>query len=131
MATTESARPIVSLMTHVASDLAHLVQTEFRLARAEISEKLSDASNAGVYLALGGVVALGGFIALLFDIATWITVAGLPYQWSLLIVALVALAIGAGLATAGVNRLKGSAFVPNRTLEQMREDYVVAKEHVR
>jgi hypothetical protein len=118
-------------MTNVASDLAYLVQTEFRLARAEISEKLSDASNAGVYLALGGVVALGGFIALLFDIANWITVAGLPYQWSLLIVALVALAIGAGLAMAGVNRLKGSAFVPNRTLEQMREDYVVAKEHVR
>ena len=101
MATRKSARPIVSLMTHVASDLAYLVQTEFRLARAEISEKLSDASNAGVYLALGGVVALGGFIALLFDIANWITVAGLPYQRSLLIVALVALAIGAGLAMAG------------------------------
>ena len=80
MATRESTRPIVSLMTHVASDLAYLVQTEFRLARAEISEKLSDASNAGVYLALGGVVALGGFIALLFDIANWITVAGLPYR---------------------------------------------------
>jgi hypothetical protein len=41
MATKESARPIVSLMTHVASDLAYLVQTEFRLARAELREKTS------------------------------------------------------------------------------------------
>ena len=85
-------------MTHVASDLAYLVQTEFRLARAEMGEKLSVASNAGAYLAAGGVVALGGLIALLFDIARWITVAGLSYEWSLLIVALVALAIGEAIS---------------------------------
>jgi hypothetical protein len=131
MATRESARPIVSLMTHVASDLAYLVQTEFRLARAEMSEKVSVASNAGVYLTIGGVIALGGFIALLFDIASWINAAGLSYPWSLLIVALVTLAIDGTLAMTGVNRLKGSALVPKRTLEQMREDYTVAKEHAR
>jgi Putative Actinobacterial Holin-X, holin superfamily III len=131
MVTRESSRPIVSLMTHVASDLAYLVQTEFRLARAELGEKMSAASNAGVYLAFGGAVALGGFIALLFDIASWINAAGLSYPWSLLIVALVTLAIGAALAMIGVSRLKGPVLVPNRTLEQMREDYVVAKEHVR
>jgi uncharacterized membrane protein YqjE len=131
MATRETTRPIISLMTHVASDLAYLVQTEFRLARAEMGEKLSAASNAGVYLALGVVIALGGYIALVFDIAHWIAVAGLSYEWSLLVVALVALAIGAAVAMAGVVRLRGSAFVPDRTLEQVREDYVVAKEHVR
>lgn len=131
MTTRETMRPIVSLMTHVASDLAYLVQTEFRLARVEMGEKLSAASTAGVHLALGGVVALGGFIALLFDIARWIAVAGLSYEWSLLIVSLVALAIGAAVAMAGVARLRGSAFVPNRTIEQVREDYAVAKEHVR
>jgi len=48
-----------------------------------------------------------------------------------LIVALVALAIGAVLAMAGVSRLRGSGFVPEKTLSQVREDYVVAKEHVR
>jgi Putative Actinobacterial Holin-X, holin superfamily III len=131
MATRETSRPIVSLMTHVASDLAYLVQTEFRLARAELGEKMSAASSAGVFLAFGGAVALAGFIALLFDIASWINAAGLSYPWSLLIVALVTLAIGAALAMIGASRLKGSALVPNRTLDQMREDYVVAKEHVR
>ena len=127
----ESTRPLASVMTQVASDLAYLVQTEFRLARAEIGEKLSAASNAGVYLAIGAVFALSGLIALLFDIAQWIAVAGLPYEWALLIVAVAALAIGAALGVAGAGRLKGSALVPNRTLEQVREDYVVAKEHVR
>ncbi|HZZ60768.1 MAG TPA: phage holin family protein [Roseiarcus sp.] len=131
MPTRETTRPIASVVAQVASDLAYLVQTEFRLARAEMGEKLSAVSNAGVYLALGGVIALAGLIVLLFDIARWITVAGLPYEWSLLIVAVVSLAIGAALAMAGVARLRGSAFVPKRTLEQVREDYVVAKEHVR
>ncbi len=82
MATRETTRPIVSLMTHVASDLGYLVQTEFRLAKAEMAEKLSSVSNAGVYLAIGAVFALAGLIVLLFDIAHWITVAGLAYEWS-------------------------------------------------
>jgi uncharacterized membrane protein YqjE len=127
----ETTRPIASVVTHVASDLAYLVQTEFRLARAELGEKLSAASNAGVYLALGGVIALAGLIVLLFDIAHWITVAGLAYPWSLLIVAAVTLALGAVLAMAGAAKLKGSALAPKRTLRQVREDYVVTKEHVR
>jgi uncharacterized membrane protein YqjE len=131
MPTRETTRPIASVVAQVASDLAYLVQTEFRLARAEMGEKLSAASNAGVYLGLGAGLALAGLIVLLIDIARWITVAGLPYQWSLLIVAGATLAIGAVLAMAGVARLRGSAFVPKRALEQMREDYVVAKEHVR
>jgi hypothetical protein len=131
MPTKESARPIVSLMSHVASDLAYLVQTEFRLARAEMGEKVSAVSNAGTYLALGGAIALSGLIVLLFDIARWIAIAGVPYQWSLLIVAVVALLIGGGFAMAGINRVKASSLTPDRTIEQMREDYVVAKEHVR
>src|SRR5947209_14372714 len=122
----ETTRPIVSVMTQVASDLAYLVQTEFRLARAEMSEKLSAASNAGVYLGLGAVIALAGLIVLLFDIARWITVAGLASEWSLLIVAVVTLAIGAALAMAGVGRMRTSGLTPTRTLEQVREDYVVA-----
>jgi len=131
MATREANRPIVSLMTHVASDLAYLVQTEFRLARAEIGEKLSAFSNAGVYLALGAVFALSGLIVLLLDIAQWITAAGLAHEWSLLIVAVVALVVAALAAMAGIQRLKSSNLVPDRTLEQMREDYAVAKEHMR
>ncbi len=127
----ETTRPIVSVVTQVASDLAYLVQTEFRLARAEMGEKLSAASNAGVYLGLGAVIALAGLIVLLFDIARWITVAGLASEWSLLIVAGVTLAIGAVLAMAGVSKIRNSALVPTRTLEQVREDYVVAREHVR
>jgi uncharacterized membrane protein YqjE len=131
MATRETSRPIMSLMTEVASDLAYLVQTEFRLARTEVGEKVAAMSSAGVWLGLGAALALAGLIVLLFDIARWITVAGLPAEWSLLIVAVVTLVVGGIVAMVGVNRMRASELVPDRTLGQMREDYVTAKEHVR
>ena len=98
--------------------------------RSELAESCRRRA-ASVYLALGAVIALAGLVALLFDAAQWITRAGLAYEWSLLIVAAVALAIGGLLAMAGTSRLRRSAFVPERTLEQMRADYETAKEHVR
>lgn len=131
MVARETSRPIMSLMSEVASDLAYLVQTEFRLARTEIGEKVAAASNAGVWLGLGAGLAFAGLIVLLFDIARWLTVAGMPAEWSLLVVAVVTLVVGGLLAMVEVNRMRASELVPNRTLEQMREDYVTAKEHVR
>lgn len=127
----EATRPIMSLMSEVGSDLAYLVQTEFRLARAEMGEKVGSVADAGVWLAIGALLGLAGLIVLLFDVARWITVAGLPAEWSLLVVAAVALVVGGLVVLVGVARLRSSELVPNRTLEQMREDYETAKEHVR
>jgi len=130
MAVRAGPRPMVSVVTSVASDLAYLVQTEFRLARAELSEKLSAISSAGLYIGVGAAFALSGLIVVLFDIAHWIAVWGLAYPWALLIVGLVSLALGAVFALAGVNKVRTSELVPERTLEQMREDIAVAREHV-
>jgi len=123
--------PLVSLVTQLASDFAYLLQTEIRMARAELSERLSAAASAGAYVAAAAVLLLSGFIVLLVDIARWLEVAGLFYPWSLLLVAIVALAAGGALAFVGVGRLKESSLVPQRTLGQMREDFMVAKDHVR
>ena len=123
--------PLVSLVTQLGSDFAYLLQTEIRMARAELSERLSAAASAGAYVAAAAVLLLSGFIVLLVDIARWLEVAGLFYPWSLLLVAIVALAAGGALAFVGVGRLKESSLVPQRTLEQMREDFTVAKDHVR
>ena len=118
-------------MSEVASDLAYLVQTEFRLARTEIGEKVAAASNAGVWLGLGAGLAFAGLIVLLFDIARWLDRRGHAAR-----VEPAHRRRGRArrrrlLAMVGVNRMRASELVPNRTLEQLREDYVTAKEHVR
>jgi len=130
MATKDSSRPLASLMTQVVSDLAFLLQTEIRLARTEIGEKLSNAANGGMFIGIGAVLLLPGVFVLLLAMVRWLAVAGLPDQWGLLLVGAVTVAIGVALALVGANRFKGSALVPDRTIEQLQADYTVVKEHV-
>lgn len=123
-------RPLVSVMTQVFSDAAYLLQTEIRLARAEIGEKLSRAASGGMLIGIGAVLLLPGLFVLLLDAVRWLQVAGLPEEWGLLLVGAVTVAIGIAFAMAGADSMKGSALVPERTIGQLGADVSVAKEHV-
>jgi len=118
-------------MTQVVSDLAYLLQTEIRLAKAEIGEKLASFGHSGTYIGIGAVLVLPGIFVLLLAAVRWLQVAGLPDQWGLLLVGGLVTGAGIALALTGVNSLKGSSLVPDRTIEQVRADFTVAKEHVR
>jgi hypothetical protein len=127
----ESTRPLTSLFTDTVAEVTHLFQTEIRLVRAELNEKLSRAANSGVLIAAGGIVMIPAVFILLLAIVRWLAVAGLPEQWGLLIVGLAVAGAGAGLLMKGINSLKGSALVPRRSIEQVRADLSMAKEQVR
>jgi len=129
--TTTKERPLASVMTQVISDLAYLLQTEIRLARAEISQKVSQAANGGAFIGIAAILLLSGLFVLLLAAVRWLEVAGLPQQWGLLLIGGVVVALGIVLALLGMKNLKGSALVPDRTIEQVRADINVAKEHVR
>src|SRR3954453_12039472 len=131
MAMHESTRPLTSLFTETVDEVTHLFQTEIRLVRAELNEKLGRAANSGVLIAAGGVVMIPAVFILLLAIVRWLAVAGLPEQWGLLLVGLAVAAAGAGLLMKGINNLKGSALVPRRSIEQVRADLSMAKEQVR
>ena len=127
----QSTRPLASLFTDVVSELSHLFQTEIRLVRAEMNEKVSRVANSGALIGAGAVVMLPAVFILLLAVVRWLEVAGLPEQWGLLIVGVVVAALGAVMLMKGLNNLKGSALVPQRTIEQVRADFSVAKEQVR
>jgi hypothetical protein len=124
-------RPITTVFTEVVTELTALVQTEFRLARAELNEKLDRIANSGMAIGAGAICALAGLFVLLLAIAEWLAVAGLPREWGLLLVGGLVLVIGAVLLMRGVNSLRGSALVPQRTVHQVRQDISVAREQVR
>jgi hypothetical protein len=126
----DGTRPLASLATRVISDVAYLVQTEIRLARAEITQKLSRAARGGVLVGVAAILLLSGIFMLLLDAARWLEVAGLRQEWSMLLVGGLTVVVGIALAVAGANSLKGSALVPDQTIEQVRADIGVAKEHV-
>lgn len=131
MAARDSARPLASLFTDLIAEVTQLFQAEIRLVRAEMNEKVSRVANSGALIGASAVVMLPAVFILLLAIVRWLEVAGLPDQWGLLIVGVVVAALGTLLLMKGINNLKGSALVPQRTIEQVRADFSVAREQVR
>ena len=123
-------RSLVTIVTHVASDIAYLAQTEIRLAKAELAEKVGAMASGLAFLGVGAVFLLSGLTVAMLALASWIEYAGLPNRWSLLFVAAVGLMIGIAVAMLGVNRVKETPLAPSRTLDQMKEDFTVGKERV-
>lgn len=129
MATRE--RPITSVLTEIISELAFLVQTEIRLAKTEISEKVSGAASGAGLIGAAAILLLAGLFLILFSAVRWLAIAGIPEQWGFLIVGAIVLAIGGGMTWKGMDNLKAKALVPKRTIAQVREDISVMKEQVR
>jgi hypothetical protein len=126
----QSTRPLGSLFTDAIVELTHLFQTELRLVRAEVNDKVSRIANSGALIGAGAVIMLPAIFILLLAVVRWLAVAGLPEEWGLLLVGIVVALVGAGLLMKGINNLKASALVPERTIEQVRADVSLAKEHV-
>jgi hypothetical protein len=124
------SRPLATLLTQIVSDLSFLLQTEIRLARAELSDKASQVANGGMFIGIAAVFSLAGLFILLMAAVRWLEVAGVPDRWGYLLVGAVAAGIGVALALKSINSFKPSALVPDRTIEQLKADYTVAKEHV-
>jgi hypothetical protein len=113
----------------VIGDLADLFQKEVRLARAELSEKLSVKLRAGVWLSVAGVLAVVTALlvvqAAVFAIASY----GIALHWSCLIVAAVLAAVG-GAAFAKGRSDAAEELTPTRTLHQVKQDIATAKEQL-
>jgi hypothetical protein len=116
-------------LSDVVADLADLFQKEMRLARAEISAKISSKLQAGIWMSVAGVLGLVAALllvqALVFGIASF----GIALHWSCLIVAGV-MAAGGALAF-----LKGRAdaqedMTPTVTIRQIKQDITTAKEQL-
>ena len=79
---------------------------------------------------IGAVLLIPALVILLEAAVAAIIDAGLEAHWAALIVGGAALLIGIILALVGLNRLKAENLAPSRTIEQLRQDTVVAKEQV-
>ncbi|MBK1660508.1 phage holin family protein [Paracraurococcus ruber] len=124
-------RSLPELFGSLINQLSTLVRQEVRLARAEIGEKLGDASGAVTPIAAGGGLLLGALIVLLFALVSLLVAFGIAQGLAELIVGLLAALLGYGLVRSGLAQLKSSNLVPSRTTTQLSRDAQVAKEQVR
>ena len=116
-------------LSDVVADLADLLQKELRLARAEVSSKLSTKLRAGLWMSLAAGLGLITLLLLLQAAVFGIAAYGLPLHWSCLSVA-----VGVGIAAAicyAVGRGDANAeLAPTRTIHQMKQDIATAKEQL-
>lgn len=128
MAAHEGTHPLTSLLNRAASEVSYLVQTELRLARTEIGDKIGKVATGGANVGAGAVLSLAGLIILLLAIVRWLEIAGLPSEWGLLFVGGGVVLLGVMLLLRGTRSMKGSNLVPQRTLDQLKADLAAIKE---
>lgn len=120
---------LVRATTDLFADLSDLIQKEIRLARAEITHKLTLGVRGGVFMAVAGVLAFLGLIFVLEGIAFAIAASGLGPYWACFIVAAGLLVAAAGAFIAGRSQTEAE-FAP-RTTRQFGATLRTAKEQLR
>ena len=119
---------VVTLATTALSQTADLVQAEFRLARAELAEKLS-AMRTGLVLILVGAIFLIVALGMLLQALVGVLIeAGLSPPLAILVVAGGSAVLGLVLFLVGQKRLQADELAPDRTLHSLSRDSRMVKE---
>lgn len=116
----EHSRPIKELVSEFLEQGRRLMRAEMQLARAEVRDELKKTSAGGALAAGGGVVLLLGAITFVAFLVIALA-AVMPLWLSALIVSVVLLAAGAGIAYAGIKQLK-TIHGPTKTIQTLKED---------
>jgi hypothetical protein len=120
---------IVRAMTDLLADLSDLIQKEARLARAEVTAKLTSRLRGGVWMAVGGLLGLVAALFVLEGVVFALAHAGMPLHWACLLVAAV-VAIAAAVAFHA-GRSQGDGELAPRTARQFDETLRTVREQLR
>jgi len=120
---------LVGALSDVIGDLADLVQKEIRLAKTELTAKLSQKVLGGIWLAVAGVIGLLVVLVLVEAAIFGIASHGVALHWSCLIVA-GALAVLGGAAFAKGRADAQVELTPTHSLHQIQRDVAAAKEQL-
>ncbi|MCQ0990418.1 phage holin family protein [Jiella marina] len=125
-----SGRSLPDLVLNALRETSELVQTEIRMIRTEMSDKVAQVEAGAGSLAAGAICLL----VALFVLAQALIVAlgdVIGNAWAALLVGVVIAVIGAALLYKGKKNLEPSSLTPNRTARQFGKDTEFVKEQAR
>jgi hypothetical protein len=127
-------RSLIGLFSDLWRETQTLVHQEAELAKAEISEKVSQVTTGAGEIAAGGAILFAGFIVLLFAAVGALELM-LPTEHAIwlapLIVGLIVMIVGYIVFARGRKQMKVESLAPQRTLESLQQDARLAKEHIK
>ncbi|HEX6530087.1 MAG TPA: phage holin family protein [Burkholderiales bacterium] len=126
-------RSLMGLFSDLWRETQTLVHQEAQLAKAELSEKVSQVTTGAGEIAAGGAVLFAGFIVLLFAAvgALQLMIDSEHAIWiAPLVVGAVVMIVGYILLSRGRKQLQADSMVPERTVRSLQRDARLAKEHV-
>jgi uncharacterized membrane protein YqjE len=119
-----------SLMADAFAHLSRLLETEIRLVRKELSEKITEAVRAVAILAVSAVLLLTALIIILQGIVELLVYFGMqPFAASFTVGIVIAI-VGAIAIFIAMRSLKGSNLAPSRTVDQLGKDVHVLKDQI-
>ncbi len=119
---------VVTLLTVALAQSADLVHAEFRLARAELAEKLAGLRYGLVMMAIGAILLIVSLGMLLQALVGALIAVGMSPPLAILLVAGVAAVIGLVLFLVGQKRLEPTTLTPDRTIDSLSADSRMVKE---
>ncbi len=120
-------RSFGDLFSQLAGDTSLLVQQEVALAKKEFQASLAQAVGGVIVLAVGGVLATVGLIAILTSVILALALV-MPHWAAALLVGAIFVILGVVLALVGVNRLRKLKLIPERTAQTLKDDAAMIRE---
>lgn len=130
----EDGKPLMGLFSDLWRETSTLVHDEAELAKAELSEKVSQVGAGAAEMAVAGGVLFAGFLILLFAaVGALDMLIDSPHAiWiSPLIVGVVVMIVGYLLLKRGQHNVQPESLAPQRTVQSLRDDAQLAREHAR
>lgn len=121
---------LTSLIASAISQSNDLVQAEFRLARAEVSEKLAATKSGLAFMAIAAVLLIAALGLLLQAFVSLLIENGVSPPLATVIVGGVIGLLGIALFVIGQRRLSPRQLVPKRTLRSLARSKRVVEDSV-
>ena len=131
MALSDDFHTIPKLFGDAVEQLGKLVQNEVQLARAELSQKITQVGIGAAYIGGAAILCIPVLVVLLIALALWLTQFGLgPVAAHFAAAGIGAILCGV-LAMIGMSYLKPENLKPKVTMREVGRDVATAKELAR
>jgi hypothetical protein len=130
MSTPQMQRTVPELLGNIVDNIQQIIRSEFRLAKAEIQEKISKASKPATTLGAGFLLGLYGLgfllLAAVYALST-VMAAGL----AALIVGGVLAFVSIVLVNSSAKKLRALNPAPEKTIQTLEENVQWAKDQIK